>query len=50
MNQTQLFFALLMTALLAINGAREIHNRNFSLGAMLVAIPICGWASIWWTS
>lgn len=50
MTQTQLFVTLLMTALLCINGTREIRNRNFAMGALLIAIPICGWASIWWTA
>jgi hypothetical protein len=50
MTQTQLFFALLMTALLGINGTREIRNRNFAMGALLIAIPLCGWLSIWVTS
>jgi hypothetical protein len=48
MNQPQLFFTLLMTALLCINGAREIHNRNLGMGLLLIAIPVCGWVSIWW--
>ena len=49
MSQTQLFVALLMTALMTINGTREIRNGHPSMGAMLIAVPICGWVSIWMT-
>jgi hypothetical protein len=49
-TQTQLFFTLLVTALLFINGTREIvANRNVWLGTLLIAIPVCGWVSIWVT-
>jgi hypothetical protein len=50
MTQTQLFTTLLITVLLCINGAREIRNRNVGLGLLLIAIPVCGWLSIWWTA
>lgn len=49
MTQTQLFFALLVTVLLGVNGTREIVRRNFAMGLLLIAIPICGWVSIWVT-
>lgn len=50
MTQTQLFFALLLTVLMCINAVREIRNRNFAMGVLLISIPVCGWVSIWVTS
>ena len=50
MTQSQLFLQLLVTALLGISGARELSRRNFGMAALLIAIPICGWVSIWWTT
>jgi len=47
MTQTQLFVYLFVTVLLCIGGSRELSNRNFGMGVMLIAIPICGWVSIW---
>jgi hypothetical protein len=50
MTQTQLFLMLIITVLLCISAAREISRRNFAMGALLIAIPVCGWLSIWVTS
>lgn len=47
MTQTGLFLTLVVTALLWISGARELSQRNFAMGALLIAIPLCGWVSIW---
>lgn len=47
MTQPQIFFTLFVTVLLWISGAREITRRNFAMGALLIAIPACGWLSIW---
>lgn len=47
MTQPQIFITLLTTALFCINGTREIMQRNFALGALLIAIPVCGWLSLW---
>jgi len=46
-TQTGLFLTLVATALLWISGARELSQRNFAMGALLIAIPLCGWVSIW---
>ena len=47
MTQTQLFMTLFVTMLFCIAGARELSRSNFSMGAVLIAVPICGWLAIW---
>ena len=47
MTQPQLFVALFASCLFCINGAAEIRNRNFAFGALMIAVPLCGWVSIW---
>jgi hypothetical protein len=48
MTQSSLFAMLLVTACMGINGVRElVARRNISLGILMVAIPLCGWLSIW---
>jgi len=50
MTQPQLFLALLLTVLMSINGTRSILYGNWAMGLLLIAIPICGWLSIWMTA
>jgi hypothetical protein len=47
MTQPQLFIGLITTVLLCIGGTREILRRNFGMGILLIAIPVCGWVSMW---
>ena len=47
MTQAQLFMTLFVTALFCIAAVREISRDNFAMGAMLLAVPFCGWLSIW---
>jgi hypothetical protein len=47
MTQPQIFIALLASLLFCISGMREITRRNFAMGTLLIAIPMCGWLSIW---
>lgn len=46
MTQPHLFLTLLTSVLLCISGTVELARRNFAMGALLIAIPICGWISI----
>ena len=50
MTQTQLFLTMFTTALFAIGAVRELARRNFAMGAILLAVPTCGWLSIWVSS
>jgi hypothetical protein len=47
MTQSQLFLTLIVTVLFCIAGTRELSRHNFSMGLLLIAIPLCGWVSIW---
>ena len=47
MTQSQLFLTLLLTAMLAIGGAKEIARGQYPLGALLLAIPACYWISVY---
>lgn len=47
MTQPQLFMMMLTTALFCIGAGREFTRRNFAMGAILLAVPLCGWVSIW---
>ena len=47
MTQPQLFGMLLITVLMCINGTREIRNDNPYMGILLIAVPVCGWVSLW---
>lgn len=47
MRQPELFMTLLVTVMLCVIGVREIRERNYYLGALLILIPVCGWISIW---
>lgn len=49
MTQSQLFLLLFVTVLMTVSGTRAIIHREFGFGIILIAIPICGWASIWMT-
>jgi hypothetical protein len=46
MTQPRLFLWLLVTALLAISAARELWRGNYTLGAVLLAVPTAGWVSV----
>jgi hypothetical protein len=46
MTQPQLFIFLLVTALFCIGAVREISRDHFAMGALLLAVPFCGWLSI----
>lgn len=50
MTQPQIFITLLTTALFCISGTREMMRRNFGMGALLFAVPACGWLSFWVTT
>lgn len=42
-----LFFAYaLMTALMCLSGLRSIMQRDYYLGAVLIAIPAVGWLTV----
>lgn len=50
MTQPHLFITLLTSILFCISGTVEIVRRNFAMGALLIAVPVCGWISVWVTS
>ena len=47
MTRNELFWLLVVTIAMVIPGTREIVRRNFAFGALLVLIPVAGWAAIW---
>lgn len=46
MTQQNFYFAALVTVSLVIPGVRSIMQRDYYLGAFMIAIPAIGWLTI----
>jgi len=47
MTRTEVFSLLLVTAVLAITGTKEVSQGHIAIGGLMLAIPVCGWISVW---
>jgi len=46
MTRQEIFWMMLVTVILVLNGLRE-RNHNPGLAILMIAIPLCGWAALW---